>query len=275
MSNSVSRREALKQIGAASAGLVLGGKIIRGRVADIMIAGQPVEIALTSLSNSTVRITVRPIQQGVPAPVPVTGALVQETLGKATARGRTTSSVARVSAGNLVVKFRDRPPTLQIETRAGAPVQRLTFDAANPGMSFLLGQGPLLGLGEGGPQFDRKGSVDRMIIGQGGYRLATHGTRAPIQWLVGTDGWAMFIHQPFGAFDFTGAEGKFTPATESPAPYDVFIVSSHDPSVIMREYARVTGLPEMHRDAKAATNRPNTTPNATIFTPRNSTSATM
>lgn len=245
MSDLVSRRDALKQLGVAGAGLMLGGKVIRGRAADIVIAGQPVEIALASLSDSTVRITVRPIQQGVPAPVPVTGALVQETLGKATARGRTTSSVARVRAGNLVVKFHDAPPTLQIETRAGVPVQRLTFDAVNPGMSFILGQGPLLGLGEGGPQFDRKGSVDRMIIGQGGYRLATHGTRAPIQWLVGTDGWAMFIHQPFGAFDFTGAEGKFTPATESPALYDVFMVSSHDPSVIMREYARITGLPEM------------------------------
>jgi len=44
MSDSVSRRQALKQLGAASAGFMLGGKIIRGRAADIVIAGQPVEI---------------------------------------------------------------------------------------------------------------------------------------------------------------------------------------------------------------------------------------
>ncbi|HEV8499737.1 MAG TPA: TIM-barrel domain-containing protein, partial [Gemmatimonadaceae bacterium] len=155
------------------------------------------------------------------------------------------SGLARVRAGKLVVEVRDGPPTVDIRTRDGATVQRLVFDAAAPGMSFLLGNGPLLGLGEGGPQFDRKGSVDRMIIGQGGYRLATHGTRAPIQWLVGTDGWAMFIHQPFGAFDFTGADGKFTPPTDSSALYDVFVVSSREPAVIMREYARITGLPEM------------------------------
>src|SRR6185369_5271690 len=55
-----------------------------------------------------------------------------------------------------------------------------------PGMSFLLSTGPMLGLGEGGPQFDKKGTADAMINGQGGYRLATHGTRAPIQWLIGT-----------------------------------------------------------------------------------------
>jgi alpha-glucosidase (family GH31 glycosyl hydrolase) len=224
---------------------MLGGKIIRGRAADIVIAGQPVEIEVASLSDTTVRVTVRPIQQSALVPVPLTGELVQPTLGKTLARGRAASGLARVRAGQLVVEVRDGPPTVDIRTRDGATVQRLVFDAAAPGMSFLLGHGPLLGLGEGGPQFDRKGSVDRMIIGQGGYRLATHGTRAPIQWLVGTDGWAMFIHQPFGAFDFTGADGKFTPPTDSSALYDVFVVSSREPAVIMREYARITGLPEM------------------------------
>jgi alpha-glucosidase/alpha-D-xyloside xylohydrolase len=244
MSDSVSRREALKQLGVASAGIMLGGKMIRGRAGSITIAGQLVEIAVASLSESTVRITIRPLQGDATVPLPVTGALASDAPAQSVARGRDASAVARVRAGNLVVKFRDGPPVVDVETRAGTSVQRLTFDAVNPGMSFPLGQGPLLGLGEGGPQFDRKGSVDKMIIGQGGYRLATHGTRAPIQWLVGTDGWAMFIHQPFGSFDFTSADGKFTPA-DSPALYDVFVVSSRDPAVIMREYARITGLPEM------------------------------
>jgi alpha-glucosidase/alpha-D-xyloside xylohydrolase len=114
-------------------------------------------------------------------------------------------------------------------------------------MSFLLGDGPLLGLGEGGPQYDRKGSSDPMRNGQGGYRLATHGTRAPVQWLIGTmNGWAMFLHQPYGSFDFTGPEGRFTPHDSGPAlPLDVFVVSSSDPRMIIREYARITGLPEL------------------------------
>ena len=112
-------------------------------------------------------------------------------------------------------------------------------------MSFILPTGPLLGLGEGGPQFDRKGIADKMIIGQGGYHLATHGTRAPVQWLIGTDGWAMFIHQPYGAFDLTGPEGKFNPPTASALPLQLFIVASLDPKVIMREYARLTGFAEL------------------------------
>ena len=86
-----------------------------------------------------------------------------------------------------------------------------------------MGKGPLLGLGEGGPQFDRKGSVDRGRNGQGGYQLRTHGGRVPIQWLVGTDGWGMFIHQPLGAFDFTAPKGSSRPRPTR-LPLDVFVV---------------------------------------------------
>jgi alpha-glucosidase (family GH31 glycosyl hydrolase) len=218
--------------------------IIRGSAPGITVAGRAVEIAVASVSASTVRITLHPLNDGTPEAVPVTGALATEPPGTVVTKSRTAARASRVRAGNLVVKFTDSPPTIVVETPAGVEVQRLVLDASSPGMSFTLGDGPLLGLGEGGPQFDRKGSTDRMIIGQGGYRLSTHGTRAPIQWLVGTDGWAMFIHQPFGEFDFTGSTGKFTPK-DAALPLDVFIVASKDPAVIMREYARITGLPEM------------------------------
>jgi alpha-glucosidase/alpha-D-xyloside xylohydrolase len=241
----LSRRDVLKHLGAAGASLLLRETFIRGGAADIIVAGQPVEIAVASLSAATVRITVRPLRDGRPAPVPVTGALVREAPGRLIARGRSAAPVARVPAGDLVVKFSDGPPTITVEKRSGGLAQRLVLSDTAPGMSFRLGDGPLLGLGQGGPQFDRKGSVDRMINGQGGYRLATHGGRMPIQWMIGTGGWAMFIHQPYGAFDFSGIEGKFTPASDAATPLDVFVVSSPDPKVIMREYARITGLPEL------------------------------
>jgi alpha-glucosidase len=243
MSQRPTRRDALKQFGSAGAGVALSG-VIRGQAADIVVAGQPVEIAVFSVSAATVRITVRPLQNGAPTPIPVTGALVQHTAGQPLASGRAADEISRVRAGNLVVRFTANPPVLHVET-GGATVQRLTLDPAAPGMSFLLPKGPLLGLGEGGPQFDRKGSTDRMVNGQGGYQLATHGTRAPIQWLIGTDGWAMFIHQPYGAFDFTGTEGKFSPQPATALPLDVFVTASADPKIIMREYAGITGLPEM------------------------------
>lgn len=253
------RRHALKQIGAAGVGVALGG-VLRGQSQDIVIAGQPVEIAVTSLSAVTMRITVRPIHGAALLPVPTTGALVQEEFGPAAARGRTVAALSEVLAGSFSVALQRERPELHILSgpaprgMAARPVlfQKLTFDPVGPSMTFMLPKGPLLGMGEGGPQFDRRGNVDTMRNGQGGYQLATHGTRAPIQWLIGTDGWAMFVHQPYGSFDLTGTDGKFTPnvprgATVDPNAglFDLFVVISRDPKVIMREYARITGLPEM------------------------------
>ena len=255
---SISRREALRHLGAASAGLALGGGIIRGQASPIAIAGQPVEIAVLSVSADTVRITVRPVTSGIAGEIAFTGALEKTDVGAVVSKARAASALARVRSGNLTVRFTDTPPELVVETSTGALVQRLTLSADTPGLSFLLPKGPLLGLGEGGVQFDRKGAIDPMPNGQAsppnsGYRLSTHGTRAPIQWLIGaTDGWAMFIHQPYGQLDFSGAEGKFSmrpPRQGRPPdpflPLDVFIVASHDPAVVMREYATITGLPEM------------------------------
>jgi len=211
----------------------------------IMVAGQPSEITVLSLSPVTARITIRALRNGAPDTISATGALEHPDAGKLAGRGGEAAAVNRIVAGDLIVRFTDGPPTIHVATAGGRSIQRVTLDSLAQGLAFTLGNGPLLGLGEGGAQFDRKGSVDRMIIGQGGYRLGTHGTRAPIQWLVGTDGWAMFIHQPYGSFDFTGTEGRFTPGSSGLLPLDLFVVGSSDPKVIMREYARITGLPEM------------------------------
>ena len=271
----LTRRELLQQLGATAGAAMVPLGVIRGQEKPIMVAGKPVEIAVFSVSPDTVRITVRPVDTGTPEAVPYTGALVSDEFGKALGQGRTPAAVRNIRAGKLSVEFTDGPPTINVYTvqpsrlvvRTGEKpvpavilVQTLKLDAAAPGMSFNLPRGPLLGLGEGGVQFDRKGSTDQMRNGQvtsqeDGYRLAIHGTRMPIQWLIGTDGWAMFIHQPYGAFDFKGTEGRFIPraqanptANAAPAstlPLDVFVVRADTPAAIMREYARITGLPEM------------------------------
>jgi alpha-glucosidase (family GH31 glycosyl hydrolase) len=261
----VSRREILKQLGSAGAGLLIAPQIIRGQSSNIVIAGKPVEIVVASLSPTTVRLTVRPLDAAsAGGAVPVDGALVQEVLGKTIAHTSGTHKFTPVQAGDLVVRYTEQPPAIHVETRGGVEVQTLTLDAQAPDVSFLLGKGPLLGLGQGGPQFDRKGSIDTMRNGQGGYKLRTFGARLPVQWLIGTEGWGMFIHHPLGTFDLSGNlpnnTGKFTPGLVTgneaagggpgtrrdtdPLPLDVFIVASRDPQVIMREYARITGFPE-------------------------------
>ncbi len=217
--NHPTRRDVLRQLGVAGAGMVIAPTIIRGQGADLAMNGVPVEIAVSSLSASTVRITLQPIAEGQPAAIPDDGVLVQREWGKTLARARVGTPLASVRAGDLTVHVASSPLAVTVEGRDGRDVQTFTFDAAAPGFTFLLPRGPLLGLGEGGSQFDRKGATDRMASGQvsyqpttpRGYRLQTHGARVPIQWLVGTDGWGVYIHQPLGAFDFTGDVGRFTP----------------------------------------------------------------
>ena len=242
MSEHVSRRRALKNLAAAGAAAAFGPAVIQGQSAPIRVAGMPVEIAVASISPVTVRITVAAIAGT--GGVPEDGALVAAAEGKPFARRRTADAFTAVRAGDLTVRYSADPPAIHVETIKGQPIQRLGLSAEEAGLSFLLPKGPLLGMGEGGPQFDRKGSVDRMRNGQGGYQLRTHGGRVPIQWLVGTDGWGMFVHHPLGAFDFSGPDGRLTPAADA-LPLDVFIVSSTDPKVIVGEYARITGRAEL------------------------------
>src|SRR6185503_4750802 len=94
-----SRRDALKSLGSAGAGLMISGGVIRAQTpaAAIVVSGQAVEIAVTSLSPETARITVRPIPDGVARPVPVTGALVRDEFAVASARAREAAARARVT----------------------------------------------------------------------------------------------------------------------------------------------------------------------------------
>jgi len=239
MSFRISRRNALKHLGAAGAGTALSGAVLRGQGSPIVVAGSPVEIVIASVSPSTVRITVLPIDAGSPPMVPDDDALVRVAEGRLIGRRRT--AFAPVRAGDLTVRLTTSPRTLDITTEQGKSIQRLALDAQSSSIAFALGKGPLLGFGEGGPQFDRKGSIYTNRNGQGGYQLRTHGGRVPIQWLVSTDGWGLYIHHPLGAFDLTGTDGTLTP-TDRALPLDVFVTASPDPKMLMREYARITGF---------------------------------
>ena len=65
-------------------------------------------------------------------------------------------------------------------------------------------------------------------------------------WLIGTEGWALFFHQPYGTFDLTGSVSKFIPKnSKANFPLDLFFVASSDPGTILREYVRLTGHPEL------------------------------
>lgn len=244
---SITRREALK--GMATAGTVAltsRGVAFSEEEAPILISGKPVEVALARVSPRTVRITVQAVKNGQPEAVPVDGALIKEKGGSPFVRMRTLSGTRNVKSGDFEVKFSVDPLTIRVETSSGRLVQELKIDAASGHLSFHLGDGPLFGLGQGGPQFDRRGSSYRDVSGQRGYQLHTHGSRVPIQLLIGASGWGMFVHHPLGAFDLSGQEGQLQTMDAQPAlPVDVFVINAKEPTTVPGEYAKITGYAEM------------------------------
>ncbi len=241
----ITRREMLKGVGAAGLGALLNSRRRRAQ-GELRILDRPVELVISPVSARTVRISVIPMESGRPVPIPQDGSLIREVWEPPIARWRVLRSSQRVRSGALTVWASAEPMSVHVETSEGRLLQRLRFDPRTGAMNFLMGEGPILGLGQGGPQFDRRGSRDLMRSGQGGYQLRTHGGRVPIPWLIGTSGWAMFVHQPEGIFDLTGAEGRFEPRRpEAALPLDVFVIGAEEPAEIMAEYARLTGAPEM------------------------------
>src|SRR6266550_107331 len=242
------RRQVLKGATAACAALLLPGKT-ESAVPGLRIAGQDAEIQVAPVSAHTARLTIlltSALEDGRTMAVAGDGSLVQTSWGAPIVKLRIPGRARTAKMGNLIVKVASDPVAFTIETLKGRRLQHLSVDKDTGVVSFSTGDSPLLGLGEGGPQFDRRRSTDRMRSGQGGFQLRTHGGRVPIPWLIGTAGWAMFIHQPFGTFDFTGAESKFQPAGPHAAlPLDIFFVAASEPATIMAEYARLTGYAEM------------------------------
>jgi alpha-glucosidase/alpha-D-xyloside xylohydrolase len=203
-------------------------------------------LALAPIGSRIVRISIVPLEAGHAGSIPADGSLRDEIAGEPIARLSSLAGPRSIDCGTSRVEVSTSPLTVHVQAQDGRIVQQLRFEDRTGSFTFAIGDGPILGLGEGGPQFDRRGSADRMRNGQGGYRLRTHGGRVPIPWLIGTAGWAMFVHRPAGWFDLTGQVGKFTPMRAAAAlPIDIFILTAHQPADIMAELARLTGHPAL------------------------------
>jgi alpha-glucosidase (family GH31 glycosyl hydrolase) len=221
--------------------------VAQGVSAAITIAGRPAEIVITPVSPLTTRVTVLALEAGRPQTMADVGVLVPRTWPEPAARIRTLPREQTIRSGGLSVRVSQSADAYTLEMTAdGRVVQRIVIDAASGACSFVIGGGPLLGLGQGGPQFDRRHTTIGARSGQGAYQLRTHGGRVPVQWLVDTSGSALFVHQPMGTFDLTGASGRFSGSDGAPAlPLDLFIVGAREPAAMMAEYARLTGYPEL------------------------------
>jgi alpha-glucosidase/alpha-D-xyloside xylohydrolase len=212
--------------------------------AIIQLGGLPAELVVSEISDHTLRLQLipagsLPVPSTVLAPFP----LIERF------RARQLPQPKELRVGRLRISIHLRPLTVSMRRPDGHLVQELVFEDATNGAYSLSFQmpAPLLGLGEGAQQFDRRGSLYPMVNGQLAPLLATHGATIPVPFLIGTDGWAMFVNEPWGAFDLRNASGKFLPAKNSGAkePLDLFLIDAPEPAIAMAEYIRLTGHPVM------------------------------
>jgi len=235
------RREVLQGLLAASTAIIVPKGEGAQDVAPIPV--EQVEIQITPISAFTFRLSILPVNRGCVAKIVTDGSLVKNSWSAPVTKLRAGSKEV-ISVGDLRFKISAHPVSIRIANDHGDVIQQFDWDENTGVLSFLSGSAPLLALGEGGAQFDRRGSKDSMRSGQSAYKLATHGGRVPIPWIISTSGWGIFFHQPYGTFDFTGEQGRFQTANPG-AALDFFLVASPDPATIMAEYARITGFAEM------------------------------
>src|SRR5690349_16558745 len=171
MKNRYSRRQALKTMASVSATAFLPSALkpaTARSLGGIQVAGRDVEIQITSISAHTVQLTISPLKAGQATAVPQDGSLVQKDWGAPAATLRNPGGKT-INCGDLSVRMIATPMMFVVANSQGDVVQTFKVNAATGALSFVTGDSPLLGLGEGGPQFDRRGFVDEMRSGQGGY----------------------------------------------------------------------------------------------------------
>ncbi len=248
MSDRVSRRVVLRSLVCTAGATYLSRASVFAHSqltnSTIAIGGTVVEIELAEVGPNTLRIQCIPSKDSTTIPKGNESLVAQDWPG-AKAKISEPSQLKSFKLRHFTINTTGDPLSFAIEKEAGHQIQKLKLDTQTGTLSFELGNAPVLGMGEGGPQFDRRGNIDPMRSGQGGYRLRTFGGRVPIQWLIGTNGWAIFINQPTGAFDLSGNQGLFTPSKSAPLPFAIFVIATNEPIQIMSEFARLTGRPEM------------------------------
>ena len=234
-------------IGAALPVEAFEGASDRGEAAEapLRIAGREAELVLTPVTDTTLRISILPIEYGMAIPVLDSIVFERHEWPAPAARFRSVAGEREIVCGKRRVRLSSDDAALTIAIVDTKPAQELRIDLGSGAVRFSC-SGRIFGLGEGGPQFDRAGHAFPMRNGEDVPDEEVNGARVPIPWVLRTEGWGLFFHSPIGTFDFTGPEARFERlASQDALPLDVFVVVAESPVGLMREYAVLTGFPHL------------------------------
>ena len=225
--------------------LLLCGVTVRAE-SSLFVDGLPMEIKISEVSGQTLRIELAPLDKsGVPQ-VALPSPVLADFPAKEKFRAQQLAGEKKIRIGNFRVTLQPQPLVVAVRRADGSLVQELTFsESTGTNLISFRTDSPVLGLGEGGDQFDRRGNNFPLINGQR-YKLAELGARCYSPFLIGTEGWAMFVDSPRGSFDLRGERGMFTrQKDEMTGVADVFVTDALAPADAMREFTRLTGAPVM------------------------------
>jgi len=214
---------------------------------QIRFGGATAELVFSEVSDRTVRIELRPLDEGSQPHVPRASTVLVNFHSKEKLRTRSLSRTMELAAGRLRLDIQPHPLSMTVRRSDGSQLQHLAFEEGGEGALTFRAGGPILGLGEGEQQFDRRGQAYRMINGQLSPTLATHGATIPVPFLIGTEGWALFVHRPWGEIDLRADPGRWAPSPKSRGAegVDIFIMDASEPAEAMVEYTRLVGHPVM------------------------------
>ena len=207
--------------------------------------GVPVELKIGEASGKNLRIQLLPLDaQGKVILQKTSGVLVPFSTEEKFAAPQL-SGEKEIHAGNFRVTIQPEPFVISIRRADGTLVQELNFSGDETDSISFRTDAPVLGLGEGAEQFDRRG-VNYTLVNGERYKLGEFGARILSPFLIGADGWAMFVNAPNGSFDLRGERGAFHQGkSATQGQLDLFVVDSKEPSDAMREFTRLTGAPVM------------------------------
>jgi alpha-glucosidase/alpha-D-xyloside xylohydrolase len=187
-------------------------------------------------------------EKGNPRPSPPATAFVEQK-PQVKLRCRELKEIEELQVGKVRVAVKPILGAVQLKIYGPAGKLLQEFDLADAeGVVTFRTPDPVLGLGEGSHQFDRRGAAKYpMLNGQRAPYLATHGSTIPVPFLIGTDGWAMFIKGPWGEFTFDGKVGQFHPQKKAQGlePLEIFFTHLDQPVDALAEYIKLTGQPVM------------------------------
>jgi len=192
--------------------LSLSARMFAGST-PIRFAGQNAELVLSEISARTLRIELFALDEQGRSRPPAPSTVLVPFPSTDKLRARQMTGAKELRSGRLRVTVKTQPLTVTVRRQDGKLVQELTFDdtaATNAGVAFHT-DAPVLGLGEGAQQFDRRGALYLMEPSWGGWNRPVLGSVVPSPILIGTDGWALFAHRPEGQFDLRAGKGRFIP----------------------------------------------------------------